>query len=259
MCSPDCRCYEGENGEIKELWVSYGNEALNPYLKNAGDKNMAYGNETAYPFKWTDDKLLAIRSFKQCYEEVLVPKRKYTGQFQQYVESFFDSGGYDFLINMEQEYDDCSSACGIQLFYLSKDISLGSPTKECVGVALDKANEVAQNIGLVLFLLGVIIIISIVFTFALCSGYEADRSGDIAQVNVEGQAVELSDKGNVDPERIDFKGLDENKTVINNTDNNVSDADKLQNSNAIVSIDKDKEPIKISGDSLGIKESKEKK
>ena len=65
MCSPDCKCYSGDNGEIRSLWTSYGDEVVNPYLKTVGDKNGRYGDgQTTYPFKWTTDKVNSFRSFK---------------------------------------------------------------------------------------------------------------------------------------------------------------------------------------------------
>ena len=37
MCTEQCRCYEGENGENKELWMSYGEEVLLEFNRNTGD------------------------------------------------------------------------------------------------------------------------------------------------------------------------------------------------------------------------------
>jgi len=84
------------------LWESYGDEQLLPYLRNTGDKNQKYEEtgETAYPLKWSDDKVKSVRSFKQCYNEVLKPKNKYINEKEQ-VESFFDGGGYEFLSALE--------------------------------------------------------------------------------------------------------------------------------------------------------------
>ena len=61
------------------MWSDYGNDALTPYLRNAEIKNLDLpGGITTYPFKWTNDTTKAKHTFKQCYEEVLLPKRKYT-------------------------------------------------------------------------------------------------------------------------------------------------------------------------------------
>ena len=38
MCTPDCRCYSGANGEVEQKWRNYGNDALAIYGRNAGDK-----------------------------------------------------------------------------------------------------------------------------------------------------------------------------------------------------------------------------
>lgn len=38
MCTPDCKCYEGDNGEIKEKWMAYGDDVLSLYRRNAQTK-----------------------------------------------------------------------------------------------------------------------------------------------------------------------------------------------------------------------------
>lgn len=34
MCTTDCKCYAGANGEIKEKWIGYGDEVLQKFLRN---------------------------------------------------------------------------------------------------------------------------------------------------------------------------------------------------------------------------------
>jgi hypothetical protein len=65
MCTTDCKCYEGENGEIKEMWTGYGDEVLMPYGRNDIDsyEKDEDGNYT-YPFIWTDDPEEAMMNFK---------------------------------------------------------------------------------------------------------------------------------------------------------------------------------------------------
>ena len=64
MCTSDCRCYEGDRGEIKEKWQAYGNDVLQVYQRNAQDKNVVINGKTTFPLKWTSDRATAVFSFK---------------------------------------------------------------------------------------------------------------------------------------------------------------------------------------------------
>lgn len=64
MCTPDCRCYEGENGENKQKWVNYGNDVLSIYGRNAGDKMLEVNGNMTYPLKWTNDTTKAMHTFE---------------------------------------------------------------------------------------------------------------------------------------------------------------------------------------------------
>lgn len=39
MCTSYCKCYEGDNGEIKEKWYSYGDAFFNKFGRNIGTVN----------------------------------------------------------------------------------------------------------------------------------------------------------------------------------------------------------------------------
>lgn len=53
-----------------------------------------------------------------------------------YNSRFFDfDNRYEFLVFLENTYDDCSSICDPSLFTLTRDVSLGIPTQECLMVA----------------------------------------------------------------------------------------------------------------------------
>lgn len=72
MCTSDCKCYQGENGEIKDLWTGYGDAILFPYVRNDIDtfEKDEFGNYT-YPFIWTDDPDEGYSTFKECYDNVI--------------------------------------------------------------------------------------------------------------------------------------------------------------------------------------------
>lgn len=78
MCTPECRCYSGDNNETRELWSGYDEELILPFKRNNIDKTtFDAGNNEIYPLAWTDDKEVAISSFKECFEKVLLPRQSY--------------------------------------------------------------------------------------------------------------------------------------------------------------------------------------
>ena len=133
MCTTDCKCYEGDSGEIKSLWTGYGDSVLLPYLRNSIDSMELdeYGNRT-YPFIWTDDPEKAVSTFRDCYTKVLKPKDKYITSLDEYKKAFFEDGGYLLLKKFESQHESCSSICEPPLFYLTHDVSQGKPDTECI-------------------------------------------------------------------------------------------------------------------------------
>jgi hypothetical protein len=68
MCTEECRCYEGENGENKEKWLAYGDEILWTFDRNAGDQEEYKDPENGdlsitKPFTWTKDPEKGVKSF----------------------------------------------------------------------------------------------------------------------------------------------------------------------------------------------------
>ena len=132
MCTESCKCYSGENGSTRDLWKGYGNTVLNAYMRNADDLTVTEDGITTYPFNWEDDPNKAVHSFKQCYEQKLLPGKKYTSEYDTMVEEFYGSGGFLFLMGLESEHEGCASVCEPPLFFLLRDISEGMPKTECI-------------------------------------------------------------------------------------------------------------------------------
>lgn len=116
------------------MWVEYKNEALAPHHRNADVKLLIIGGIETFPFKWTSDKNLAKHSFKECYEEVLLPRNKYTKDWKVLTDEFYGGGGYTFLSLLEDNFNGCSSLCEMQLFHLTIDVKEGKPKQECLAV-----------------------------------------------------------------------------------------------------------------------------
>ena len=54
--------------------------------------------------------------------------------------AFFDAGGYDFLLALEDRYS-CASICLVPLFYLTKDVADGPPVNDCFTAAVEDITD----------------------------------------------------------------------------------------------------------------------
>lgn len=63
-------------------------------------------------------------------------RHKINDKSQQIIDDFFANGGYDFLRKIENDFK-CAGLCNVPLFYITKDISIGRPTKECIAEAFE--------------------------------------------------------------------------------------------------------------------------
>jgi hypothetical protein len=57
-----------------------------------------------------------------------------------FVDKFFNQGGYEFMKDLEERYN-CASLCEVPLFYLTKDVRLGQPTKDCVTATIEYVTD----------------------------------------------------------------------------------------------------------------------
>jgi len=77
-------------------------------------------------------------------------------------------GGYDFLKKIENDFE-CAGLCTVPLFYLTKDISKGRPTKECIEVSFDKISDGISIIGYIVIITGFFTFAGFIGSFALCT------------------------------------------------------------------------------------------
>jgi hypothetical protein len=112
----------------------------------------------------------AYKSYQDCFEKVLKPKniKIKSSESQAKIDDFFNKGGYDFLKRIENDFD-CAGLCEVPLFYISKDISKGRPTTECISVSFDKISEGISIIGYIVLVTGLFTFAGFVGSFALCT------------------------------------------------------------------------------------------
>lgn len=170
-----CKCYEGDNGEIKDMWLSYGEDYLNRFGRTTKEINVDVGDVRYYPFVWTDNIDESTNTFESCYgTKISQIPGFFSGERAEIEESFFEDGVFQFLSDLENEADDCSSICVPELFYMTKDISLGTPKQECLGGKLQDSKNISQQYSKWLKIGGILIYTSIVWCLPLFTGYEKD-------------------------------------------------------------------------------------
>jgi hypothetical protein len=175
MCTASCKCYSGDNGSTRDLWKGYGNTVLNLYNRNADELTYTDENTTTYPFSWEDDPEKAVHSFKQCYEEKLLPGRKYTSEYDTMVKEFYGSGGFLFLMGLESEHEGCASVCETPLFFLLRDISEGMPKTECIREQITESSDLSANVASWYNMIGLIMYINITWVVPLFFGYHSEE------------------------------------------------------------------------------------
>ena len=94
----------------------------------------------------------------------------------EYVDLFFEKGGYTFLSDLEERYK-CASLCKAPLFYISQDVSEGPPEVDCL-TAL--AEDITSNSAIagVAAVTGILLLISTAGGFVLCSKKKEDDMMD---------------------------------------------------------------------------------
>lgn len=193
MCAPDiCDCPADE--DVVSVWGAIPEEELRKFgrIANAGQYTPEEFQEITLKGPYDASVIIfnyvatdAKRTYKQCYEEGLKPKfdaekEKPEGQKDEQlattmamVETFFDKGGFELLADLEEKYE-CASICSAPLFYLSKDVKVGPPTKDCLTAALD---DIGSQMGpaIVCALAGILLLISVAGGLILCSKTEGEK------------------------------------------------------------------------------------
>lgn len=88
-------------------------------------------------------------------------------------DAFFENGGYEFLSDIESTYD-CASMCEVPLFWITKDVSEGPATKECVATAIDVVTN-QPGISAVLSISALLLFLTMFGSLTLCSGLSKEE------------------------------------------------------------------------------------
>jgi len=76
------------------------------------------------PFKWQTG---GYSTWNECYDHVSKTQQSpVTPKTQELLKNFFAKGGYNFLKQIEEDFN-CAGICDVPLFFMTKNISEGSP------------------------------------------------------------------------------------------------------------------------------------
>lgn len=123
-----------------------------------------------------EDEPEPVSNYEQCFESIIQTeafRENVPEEYQNFFEDFRDQGGFNFLRSIEERYD-CGGICYEPLFYLTQDISMGRPTKECFREVLDAT---IPQIQLYATISGAILLLSFFTSLCICGGIPKDEDG----------------------------------------------------------------------------------
>ena len=77
---------------------------------------------------------------------------------------FFKNGALNFLFEVEKDFD-CAGMCEVPLFYVTRDISEGPPTQECLIASLYNMQDSLLGWTNIMIVTGVILFIGFLSVF----------------------------------------------------------------------------------------------
>jgi hypothetical protein len=192
LCTNDCPCTKGKNGEYEKYWTSLPQKTLRKYNRvgkvsdlkqyEKQDWNKNGDNADVLPlvFKNGDE---TFTSFYQCYMDVKKSKmEKYPEKRPKNVKDFFDKGGYGFMQEMEEKYD-CASVCNVPLFYIARDISENKPEQECVKAIFDGISGSMKVEAAFCIILSLVLVVAMVSGLVICMGPKDKSKEDFDDIN----------------------------------------------------------------------------
>ena len=159
LCTDQCRC----NEEYKTLWESQQDEMreLGQFERAGRDMNS---------FKWTSNQDEIFEDWLSCYEA----KMKDSWDSNSNQARFIEQGGFEFVKGFEDEFD-CGGVCEVPLFYMSRPISDGPPTKGCVEAAAKGMAGKLGTTGVVALITGIMMLIGMIGACPLCTGFSEEK------------------------------------------------------------------------------------
>lgn len=183
MCSKDlCPC-DNSNGQMT-FWKAQTNETfLKTYRRSwttgtdTPDRQNSASTETVKMSFAAAGAASKFNTYAECWDGKIktmpatskMMKNKYFKQAKDYL----DKGGWAFLTDLEKNLN-CAGLCATPLFYMTKPLSAGPPTQDCVNAFVGKFNK---NTGMAVaaFLTAVVLICAGICAIPLCTGYNKNN------------------------------------------------------------------------------------
>ena len=96
-----------------------------------------------------------------------------------YLKAFAENGGFNFLSKMEESYN-CASLCSVPLFYMTKTLENGRPTRDCLSAVMEDLGETPA--GYITLLTGLLLLITLIGSCPLCGSNKAEEGSDEVEV-----------------------------------------------------------------------------
>lgn len=179
MCSSDlCPCDNANNANgIKTTWENdkmSNEQALKKYKRTWVAGNFDRSNSSAVIPMTFQTAAPKFSNYKDCYNKVLKTmnqnnnKIKNSAGFKR-AQNEFKKGGWKFLADLEKE-GNCAGICETPLFFMTKDLSAGAPTQDCME-SFVKAYGGNMLLGAVAFITAITLICVGICALPLCTDY----------------------------------------------------------------------------------------
>lgn len=124
----------------------------------------------------SSDDVTAFGTFEECYMAKIHGKKPISSDptVKQAEMDYTGKDTIDTLRNYEREYD-CSGVCDVPLFYLTKDLSEGPPTEDCVDSILKSFTD-SYIIAVISFTLFLMFFCGMLATCPNCFGRRKEKS-----------------------------------------------------------------------------------
>jgi len=121
--------------------------------------------------KWSNNNEESFNSWFACYSARI---ENNNDERWNNLKNFVKSEGFKFLEATEKKYK-CASICRPGLFYLTQDIAMGPPEKDCLREMLMNIPASLTPPAYVSIVTGLIFFIGFGFSFPLCSGFSNEN------------------------------------------------------------------------------------
>lgn len=161
MCTDQCKC----PGQYKSLWEESKDTDL---FKNALNKAGRDWNS----FKWGGNNDVTVATWLECYDAFIINNYGPDSSERQ----FMKYGGKTFVEDLEARHN-CAGLCYVPLFYMTRDMSVGPPTKGCVAAVAEDFPKTYGSAGLAALITGLVLLLGVGAACPLCVGNEEKNVG----------------------------------------------------------------------------------